>query len=89
MGWLDKPLILTVRCSSVGLADGECWRRTRNACGSSVWNYRIHWRLLRMRKTGRCSATSNTRHQQRSEHRFDAFTLIITDRVRTRGNAIA
>ena len=60
-------------CSSVGLADCEYGRRTRHAGRSSVWNYRVNRRLLRMRETCRCPSAAYTRHQQRYyEHRFDA-----------------
>jgi len=76
-------LYCIVRCSSVGLADGQYRRRTGNVGWSSVWDYRIHWRLLRMREASRCPTTSNTRHQQRSVHWFDVGLLmvIITDKM--------
>jgi len=61
-------------CSSVGLADCEYGRRARHAGRSSVWNYRVNRRLLRMRETCRCPSAAYTRHQQRYyEHRFDAW----------------
>jgi len=59
-----------VRFSPMGVADDQYRRCTRNVRWCPLWNYRIHWRLLRMREASRCSAASNTCHKQRSVYRF-------------------
>jgi len=63
--WDKTRTWLSIRCSSVGLADGQYRRCTWNASWSSIWMYRIDRRLLRMRETSRCPTSSNTRRQQR------------------------
>ncbi len=57
---IDRPM---------GSADGERSGRVRDVGGSFGFGHREHWRLLRLRKIGRCTTTTGSRNEPRHRHR--------------------